>query len=510
MVKVEEVQLDTTLLDDGIGMVIMQPFVELCDHEPYHWDNDKKSEQIKRINRTLEIAKRADHGCEKTHFTIFPEYSIPGLEGVNKIQETLNTNSWKSGTIIIGGVDGLTKSEYSTFCSDNDTQVHQENKPERVRDDQWVNCCIIWVKQPDGSLKRWIQPKLVPAAQEELCPAHHMFEGRAVYVFRPKITIQGSELPFRFLSFICKDWIGNIGSSCAIDLVLSELDRQRGGGIDRLDIYLCFILKRNPKPDSSLFLQNTSRYLNENSHISIRRSDGAVFFINNAGRSTPGYCTSFGKSGFMFHPNCSFVSHKEYCPPTYTLKKREGLINCKEAIFREAGACIVSFRFFPPIPAIVRRIPSTPMVPMNPAIVHSIDGPVAGIRVDPRTPGAEVPASVKWVNDILDVIDYVLKNENSHPLKGEIEAGHDTVCAEIRNGSNEFLCKYIRMASYEIENKDDRWTEIGGRKILNVDNWDENERQSLETIVYSLSIIKACRELEISSSPASCNHENSR
>ncbi len=502
MIEVEQIPLDITLPDDGVGMVVMQPFVELCDREPFCWQNDKKDKQIGRIVRTLEIARQADHSCEKTHFTVFPEYAIPGLEGVRKIQEILESSSWEDGTIVVGGVDGLTKSEYSTLCSESNTEVHQKNKPEKARDGQWINCCIIWAKQTNDSLKRWVQPKLVPATQEELCPASRMFEGKAMYVFRPKIAVQDSKLPFRFLSFICKDWIGNIGGLSVVDLVLSQIDRQKGEGTDRLDIHLCFILKRNPQPDYSPFLQSASRYLNENTCFGIRRSDGAVLFVNNAGINGPGHCTNFGKSGFVFHPSCSFVSHKEYCPPTYTLKKREELTTCKEAGFRESGSCILSFKFFPPIPAIVRKIPATPMIPMRPAIVHSVDATVEGIEGDPRITGQEIPASVKWVNDFLDRIRPLLEHEREHPLRNEINTAHGVVCKEIRTGKDRFLCKYVTMASCGIEKEENKWIKIGEGNINNVDNWDENEEQNLKIVVYSLSIIKVCKPLEVKSSPA--------
>lgn len=505
--KVIEKKLDITLPDTGIGMVIMQPFVELSNNEPYRWQNGKKEKQIERIIRTLEIAKQADHGCEKTHFTVFPEYAIPGLEGVTKIQEILKSSSWKCGTIVVGGVDGLTKDDYSILCTENTTQVHEVNKVDNLQTEPWFNCCITWAKEANGQLKRWVQPKMIPATQEKLCSANRMFEGRAVYVFRPKISIQGSELSFRFLSFICKDWIGNIGSSNVVDAVLSQIESKRDNSTDRLDIYLCFILERNPEPDNSLFLQKTIQYLNEERWITVRRSDGAVLFVNNAGKNSPGYCKDFGKSGFVFHPNCSFVSHKKCCPPTYSLKAREGLATCQEARFRESGACIISFKFRPPIPAIVRRTPATSMIPMNPAIVHPIDVSIEGVEGDPRTSGTEIPAAVKWVNDCLDTIDFVLKEKDSHPIRNEIENSHDTVCKEIRRESNkfqsnEFLCRYITIASCKIKEHEDKWIEdkgikTGEEKIHNVDNWDENEEQSLETVVYSLSIMKACKSLKL-------------
>lgn len=89
MVQIKEVQLNITLPDDAVGVVVMQPFVELGVEEPFRWRNDKKTKQIERIIRTLEIAKQADHGCEKTYFTIFPEYSIPGLEGLRRYKKFL-------------------------------------------------------------------------------------------------------------------------------------------------------------------------------------------------------------------------------------------------------------------------------------------------------------------------------------------------------------------------------------------------------------------------------------
>lgn len=502
MIKVKEIQLDITLPDDGIGMVTMQPFVELCDNEPYRWQIDKKDKQIERIIRTLEIAMRPDHGCDKTHFTIFPEYSIPGLEGVKKIQEILESSSWKEGTIVIGGIDGLTKDEYLNLISEDITKIYEENESEIFREDQWVNCCVIWAKQTNGTVKRWIQPKLVPATQEELCPACHMFVGRSVYIFTPSISIQGSKLPFRFLCFICKDWIGNIGGSSVINHVLSQLSTQRGESSDRLDIYLCFILLRNPKPDYSLFLQSTAQYINENRYSRIRRSDGAVLFVNNAGKNSVGHCTKFGKSGFVFHPDCSFVSHKRYCPPTYTLKKRDGLTNCKEARFRENGSCIVSFKFIPPISAIVRRDPTTPMIPMNPAIVHSIDAIVETIGGDPRAPGQEVPASIKRVNDFLDEIKYLFEYKRDHPLDKEIKTTHQAACKEIRKGDDKFLRRYITMASCEIGKDENKWIGIGEKKKCNVDYWDENERENLKTVVHSISIMKVCIPLEIKDSLA--------
>ena len=76
MIEIKEVQLSITLPIGGIGIVVLQPFIELSGDEPFRWLNNEKTKQIERIIRTLEIARQVDHGCEKTYFTIFPEYSF--------------------------------------------------------------------------------------------------------------------------------------------------------------------------------------------------------------------------------------------------------------------------------------------------------------------------------------------------------------------------------------------------------------------------------------------------
>ncbi len=488
--QIEEVHLDIVLPDTGIGIVIMQPFVELTLHEPYQWIADKKPIQIARIVRTLEISKNADHGCDKTHFTIFPEYSIPGLEGIQRIQTLLEDASWQNGTIVIGGIDGLTKEAYATLCGQANTVVNPVNQPDKVRNDQWVNCAIVWSKQND-IVTRWLQPKIIPAAQEELCPASHMFEGRFVYIFKPQISLQNSLFSYRFFCLICKDWIGNVGANRVIDEVLAEIDRNKGL-VERLDIYLGLILKRNPDPDFPLFFNITEEYLNETTHVGVRRAESSVFFINNAGKEGPGLCGSFGKSGFVFHPNCSFVTHEEYCPPTYTLKKRNGFPTCKEARFRENGSCITSFKFIPPITAIVRRSPATTRIPINPAIVHSIDDNLGVAGIDPRIAGREVPASVKWINDQLDTIDSFLHQDTVHPLRGYFDNAHQRLCQEVRVCPDRFLRESIERVTY---NYDKRIDNRPGSH--NVDDWDIKERIGLETLVHSLSFIGCLERITI-------------
>ncbi len=86
---IEEIDLNITIPEDGLCMTYMQPFVELTATEPYRWQQNKKNQQLERISRLMNIAKRFD-GNGKTHFTVLPEYSIPGLDGVEMLEADYN------------------------------------------------------------------------------------------------------------------------------------------------------------------------------------------------------------------------------------------------------------------------------------------------------------------------------------------------------------------------------------------------------------------------------------
>ena len=122
--------------------------------------------------------------------------------------------------------------------------------------------------------------------------------------------------------------------------------------------------------------------------------------------------------------------------------------------------------------------------------------------VDPRTPGKPVPASVKWVNDQMDEIVPLLEYNEEHQLRGDVSRSHQAIAYRIRRQSGDLLCKYIEMSSPEIEEEKDKWIKVGRLRRHNVDNWDQKEAENLERILYSLSVIKLCKPLDIDGSPA--------
>ena len=486
MIEIKEEQVGINLPLNEIGMVIMQPFVELChDHGPYRWLNNKKKKQIERIIRTIEIAKKAEHGCEKTHFTIFPEYSIPGLEGIQEIEENIRSSSWEKGAIIIGGVDGLTKNEYSTLCSWKDTVVHQENRPEKVRNRQWINCCITFVKtiNIEGGIiiKKWVQPKICPSWQEENNIGNDMFEGRCVYVFEGSV-INGRA--FRFMSLVCYDWIGSLGNASGIFSILQKMNNLPRSRPYGKPIHLVVVIQHNKKPNHPSFLNNVYRFFNDQNYPFVLRDECIITLANNAGVSCPGPCEEYGYSSLVFSPNSAY--NPEGSPPSYAvatkiLRGNEILQTCKEALFRENGECIHSFRLFHPL--YIDRTPESRRRPLGPVLIYALDEKIK----DPRTPGEQVPAVVKWINDKINLVNFIpFFHQCAGQLLDLIEKTLKKVIKEIKWCDEKFLTKMMVFATADMTEE----------KQKNVDIWTEEENRSLETVIYSL-VMSSCSNVVI-------------
>ncbi len=482
-VRLDDINIPT----DGIKIVIMQPYVaeNLTDNEPFSWQGSEKNRQIEQIKRTLVIAKNEEHGIHQTHFTIFPEYSIPGLEGVNTIQSILEAD-WPNNTIVIGGVDGLDKTQYTQLLEGS--KVDELNKANALEDNQWVNCCITWVKSNDRVTK-WIQPKFSPAWPEKNTNFKNMFLGKSIYVFEAKFT---DGLTFRFLSLICADWIGKINptSDEGIFLVLKGLDTLWHSDSDPKPIHLLFVVKHNLKPNYDLFLNNTKRFFTDTNPTKINRDKCLVLFANTAGGYKPGNYEGYGFTSIISSPASGYVV--EACPQSFAvitekLRGSENLKRCKEALFREMGACIHSIKLYHPL--YIGYDVNDKYRPVENAIVYPIDKDIK----DPRVPGRPVPASIKWVNDKLDEIIYPNTDDG---IKKNVTIAYDFVKDELRWSDEEFLQRSINIATNRKDDPD------RDKKEKIVDIWGNEETKSLKTIVNSLSVISCKFSLKINDSPA--------
>jgi len=224
MIEVLEVPLEILIPQDSVRLVAMQPFIQLdASREPFQWLDSAKENQVQAIFKTLDVASDQSLG-QPAKFTIFPEYSIPGEEVVHAIDERLSSVDWPNDTIIIAGLHGLSKNEYTSLCQNLTVNLADSNSPDSVNENSWVNCCIVWVKNRNGSMDRWIQPKIRPAWPEMSVRHRDMFCGSAIYVFNCKYEPSG--YPCRFMVLICFDWVGRVSDKTVCDEILSQLNEK--------------------------------------------------------------------------------------------------------------------------------------------------------------------------------------------------------------------------------------------------------------------------------------------
>ncbi len=105
----------------GVGMVVAQPYVELAAHEPFTRLPAQRARALECMDATLAVALGRVHRADKTHFTVFPELSIPGIEGVARITAAMQQEDWPVGTLVIDGVEGLTRNQYAELLAQPNT-----------------------------------------------------------------------------------------------------------------------------------------------------------------------------------------------------------------------------------------------------------------------------------------------------------------------------------------------------------------------------------------------------
>jgi len=475
MLEIDPVSLDVIFPSKWIKMVVMQPHVYLTASEPYCWPADKKTEQIFRINRTLDIAKN-----QQTHFALFPEYSIPGLDGVDAINSFMEQNNWPK--IIISGIDGLWKEHYQQLCEQPNTTCHGNNNPDQVRSNDWVNCSVTWIKENGRNIKKYVQPKVCPAWPEKNIRYAKMFCGKASYLFCAKYE---NNFPCRFTSFICFDWIGKINGleTKVVDGFLQSMNITCQGIPQHL--HWIFVLQENDDPNNDLFVQATSTFLTQRSQYNlVDRSKAAIVLVNNAaGNKT----ANRAFTSCVFPVDVSFDF--EGCPSTISfasMKLRGKEINrCRDIIFREQRPCIHSFevgvaQFFD-----VDQISHSH--PIQNAHVYPLDGTMG----DPRFPNGPVPACVKWVNDMLDERHSLDARVSIDHLNREVATSHDAIIRTMRQLKADKHEKNIHYATA---------SHLSNNEWRNVDNWVTDEENALEHMLDTLTMISTAHDTDLDSS----------
>lgn len=478
MVAVVEVnlgELGVRLPRDQVGIVIAQPHVNFVGTGPFKLSPDTVQGALNGIDETLDVARKCKHGADRTHFTIFPECTLPGLIGVDRITETLTKEEWPTETIVIGGIDGLTREEFVKLLERPNTIYDATgNAVEQIPGDQWLNCCVTWVKLPTGVVQCYVQPKLAPAWVELDLNYDSMYQGRSVFLF--KGTHTDCNVPYRFATLLCFDWIGVSNGRRMWQWLLKGIDDVAVPMGAVMPLTWLFVAQCNPAPSHASFMSQVAQFFDPAQYPNVNRANTCLVMANVAGKENPGRVDKYGRSAVIFTPD-RFV--RPGCMPTYGNggdPQRPGnpLENFLDAVFRECGSCIHSFIILNP--DALPRGSAGKRVALSNATVH----PFVGIA-DPRVPSASVSAVVKWVNDELDDGTKSLGTKyQTAPLAGATGIAHQNSVAALRGLTANALSRTVVTAS-------------PGTGEANPDLWKDRESKAVGHLLHTFSILEVAQ-----------------
>jgi hypothetical protein len=458
-------------------MVIAQPHVVFVPQEPFTWAPAEQQRALEGIDETLAVSRSCAHGADKTHFTVFPECTLPGLDGVDRITAAMQAAEWPTETFVIGGVDGLTKDQFVELVQKpNTTYDSVGNCLDRVLAHQWVNCVVTWAKLPTGEVRSWVQPKLSPAWVELDVNYMSMYRGRSIYVF--KGIHSNADAVYQFATILCFDWIGATDAKRMWEWLLEGIATRAGQLGGNLPLTWLFVAQCNPAPSHASFMSQVGPFFDHAQFPRVNRDETCLVMANVAGKKTPGKTEKFGHSSVIVTSRFS----RPECMSTYGnggAPQRGGdlLENFRDAVFRERGACIHSFLVVHPStlpPGSAGR-----RIALHEATVHPFNG-----THDPRAPGGAVPAIVKWMNDELDEPSKSLATKYVHlPLTTAAGAAHQRAVGELRNLKADALGSTVNFASL---------TACKGTP----DEWRAGEGQAVKHLLHTFSI------LDVASYPA--------
>ena len=475
MVHVEFVNLSDRGIrfpHERVGMVVAQPYLpddSFTREEPYQFVPEATQPQLAVLDETLAVARLSPHGVLKTHFTIIPEYGIPGLDGVSVVEDNLRSEDWPGGSVLVGGTDGLNRDQYAELLQGESTHVDVDrNGLDQIGRNEWVNCQITWVKFADGTLERWIQPKLSPAWDEQNTFHQRMFRGRSIYMFKGQFE---NDAHFLFGTLVCFDWVARIEDRHPFQWILADIHQKAGDA--QLPLTWLFVIQRNKKPSHYTFLNSINLFFRQTEFPNADRHNTCLLFANSAGKDVPGRADEFGTSSIVLSPQALFKDPRGV--PTFSsgpeFRNGSDVVRagaCKDVVFREWGACIHSFAQINPGSVVAGA--AGPTFAVDNAAVF----PISGVP-EARAPRDPVSAAIKWLNDALDDVRSCGRQYNP-ALSAAIDESQARTVEALRLLSSQDATHAVKLSAQESTTD-------------NPDDWTDKEMDGLQHVVHTLAIV---------------------
>jgi hypothetical protein len=500
MISVELIPINVRIPEDEVRIVAMQPFIRFQTpiSEPFQWSESAVVDQLASINRTLDIAmEKADQKFAK--FTIFPEYSIPGILGVRVINERISTKEWPNESIIIAGIHGLSKHEYKELCEELIPSYNQSANPDSIPETSWVNCCVIWVKNLEGIINKWVQLKVRPAWPEMKVSYNDMYCGNILYVFECQYA--KTEMLCRFVTLICFDWVASLAGITVYNELFEELAGMRRPELTPLE--WVFVIQHNKGPNHPTFLSSTYRFLTDVTHPFVETDKAVVIHSNTAVSINPARNGSGGFSACIFAPNAPLdctTNRPTVCMQPLSLRASDILERCKDVVFREMGECIHDFTIR--VPRFVTPDATDRTIPLPSAFVHAIHEE----NDDPRLAGGPIPSTVKWLWDTLDTIKVLSDNELVGCILNALaKVNEPDIIKGFRIFENKDAASFVNCATSSFSNGS---VTLDESHQLNADLWGKDECGAVEHVLHSVTSLGLAYTIEFESNQQHCLLQN--
>lgn len=180
------------------------------DHVAFSIEEASKQRLRQTITDCLSLVATGEgKGCE-AQVVVFPEFAVPS-DSFLEVEDLLKAEGWPTNTVVVAGVEPISPTEFAKLLSGS-SNPNGSNVLEYGAA-TFINFCVVWTKSADGTVRRYLQPKLKPSALEQA--RQGMYQGDFVLLFQGDLI--------SFASLICFDCIGEAAHMMAAESLLESI-----------------------------------------------------------------------------------------------------------------------------------------------------------------------------------------------------------------------------------------------------------------------------------------------
>jgi predicted amidohydrolase len=336
---------------DRLPMLFLAPHLELIRTEAgFRLTNASSARQQRTISDCIERAKE-----HQIRFVVMPEYSLP-LSSFAQLDAEIRRVEWPVNSVVIAGLEPISFATFSELLVQSSNPEASKNAV--AGDSSFVNICSVWIRNSEGEVRNYLQPKQKEARAEQATQG--MYEGNFILLFRSDMI--------SFAILVCFDCIG---------IEFADLIAAMTAGVpdgSSKDLNMLFVIQHNDHPEHSSFTSFAQELLSVRPKLRTDLS-AAVAFVNSAsehhGRA---HQESYGRSAIYYARRGNWTGCHDQGPLT-VVPNTFAIENCETTLvrvrFREDGPSVHEFSFY--IPSLVGPSAGEPKYPLANAVSSKMD-----------------------------------------------------------------------------------------------------------------------------------------